>query len=265
MDRGEHLLGILQQPRRGDDVVIWHGEGDFVVAELEGELAGAEELFVDPAGVVGVSRHAGEPLGDGVDVVAVFLEELVAGAGHDPFRVIDRIGPGDPEDEVIAGLQRLGEVEAQHGLHDRVRQAAPFGVGEPGDLQFAVIFLIGEQPVEGGVAELLEVHAAFLIGGRAGVGALGEVVLIQLDPEVFQGVGRSVVVSHRRLGRERLLFVVEFGPDVVIRPVLPIARAGSPGRQPLGGGRGQGRFQLLELADGRACFRRERVQGEEQG
>ncbi len=133
-----------------------------------------------------------------------------------------------------------------------MRQAASFGVRESGDLQFAVVLLVGEQPIEGGIAEFLEVDAPFLIGGRAGVGALGEVVLVQLDPKVFQRVGRSIVVSHRRLGREGLLFVVEFGPDVVIRPVLPVACARRSGRQPLGGGGGQGRFQLLELTYGRA-------------
>ena len=133
-----------------------------------------------------------------------------------------------------------------------MRQAASLGVGELGDLQRAVVLLVGEQPIEGGVAEFLEVDSALLVGGRAGVGALGEVVLVQLDPEVFQRVGRSVVVSHRRLGREGLLFVVEFGPDVIIRAVLPVAGTRRSGRQPLGGGGGQGRFQLLELTDGRA-------------
>ncbi len=112
LDGREHLVGILQQARRGDDVVIRHGEGDLVVPELEGEFAGTEELLVDPPGVVGVGRHAGEPLGDGVDMVTVGLEELVAGAGHDALRVIDRIGPGDLEDEVLTGLQRLGQVQA---------------------------------------------------------------------------------------------------------------------------------------------------------
>ena len=83
-------------------------EGDLVVAELEGELTRAEELFVDPAGVVGVGGHAWEPLGDGVDAVTVLLEEFVARAGHDALRVVDRVGPGDLEDEVLARLQRPG-------------------------------------------------------------------------------------------------------------------------------------------------------------
>ena len=252
LDGREHFVGILQQAGRGDDVVVRHGEGDLVVPELEGEFAGAEELLVDPAGVVGVGRHAGKPLGDGVDMVAVGLEELVAGAGHDALRVIDRIGPGDPEDEVFAGFQRFGQIEAQHGLHDRVRQAASFGVRESGDLQFAVVLLVGEQTIKGGVAEFLEVDAPFLIGGGAGVGALGEVVLIQLDPEIFQRIGRSVMVGHLRLGGEGLLLVVEFGPDVIIRAILPVAGARRPGRQPLGGGGRERRLQLLELTYGRA-------------
>ena len=111
LDGRQHFFGVLQQARRGDDMVVRYGEGYLVIAELEGELTRAEELLVDPSCVVGVSGHAGEPLGDGVDAVTVLLEEFVASAGHDALRVVDRVGPGDLEDEVLAWLQRFGQIE----------------------------------------------------------------------------------------------------------------------------------------------------------
>jgi hypothetical protein len=63
-----------------------HGDLHAVVAELERELARAEELLVLPAVDVGVGRHAREPLRDLVDDVPVLLEALVAGAAADLLR-----------------------------------------------------------------------------------------------------------------------------------------------------------------------------------
>ena len=152
---GEDLFRILQRASCGHYVVIRDRQGHLVVAKLEGEFTGTEELFINPAGVVGVRGHAREPLRDGVDAVTVFLEVFVTRAGHDALRVIDWVGPGDLEDKVGTGLERLGQIEAEHRLHDGVREAAPFGVGQLCDLQFAVVALVGQQPVEGRVAELL--------------------------------------------------------------------------------------------------------------
>ena len=146
-----------------------------------------------------------------------------------------------------------------------MREAAPFGVGQLCDLQFAVVALVGQQPVEGRVAELLQVDATLGVRRCPGIGALGEIILIQLNPKVVECIGRGVMVSHRSHGRDRTLLVVEFGADIVVGPVLPIAGARGARGEALGGGRRQDRIQLLELLDGRTGLGRERGQGEEQG
>ncbi len=72
-----------------------------VVAELEGELAAAEELLVLPTGVVGIGRKAREPLRQEILIGVVLGEVLVTAAGADR-RLID-----DIEGEVEAELDRL--------------------------------------------------------------------------------------------------------------------------------------------------------------
>src|SRR5450830_859556 len=77
----QHAVGVLQFAGGGDDVVGGDGQLDVVVAEFEGEFARAQELLVLPAVDVVVGRHAGEPLGDFVDIVFVrVIETLIAGA-----------------------------------------------------------------------------------------------------------------------------------------------------------------------------------------
>ena len=265
LDLGEDLFRILEGTCRGHDVVVRDRQGYLVVAEFQRELPGAEELFVNPAGVVRVGGHARKPLCDGVDAIAVFFEVLVARAGHDALRVIDRVGPGDLEDEVRTGLEGFGQIEAQHRLHDRVWEAAPLGVGQLCDFQCAVVGFVGEHPVEGAVGKLLQVDAALGVGGHAGVGALGEIILVQLDPKVVERIGRGVVVGNRRFGRDGALLVVELGADIIVGAILPIAGTRGAGGEALGGGRGQERIQLLELLDRCAGLGRECDQGEEEG
>ena len=77
---GENLVGILQHAGGRNDVIVGHREAHGEAAEIEREFAGAEELLVLPARVIGVGRHAWIPLRDGVVAVAILLEELVAGA-----------------------------------------------------------------------------------------------------------------------------------------------------------------------------------------
>ena len=128
LGRGEDLFRILERASCGHDVVVRDGQGHLVVAKFKGELAGAEELLINPAGVVRVRGHSREPLRDGVDRITVFFKELIARAGHDAFGVIDRVGPRDLEDEVRTGLEGFGQIEAQHRLHDRVWEAASVGI-----------------------------------------------------------------------------------------------------------------------------------------
>ena len=130
---GEDLLGVLQDAGGGDDVVARDGEADEVIAELEGEFAAAEVLFVLPAHGVVVGGHAGEPLGDFVEVVFVFLEIFVAAAQGEELGVVDEVGPGDLEGGLGAGGEGRGQVDAHHGFHNRVREGGAGGVGDGGD------------------------------------------------------------------------------------------------------------------------------------
>ncbi len=151
---------ILEGAGGGDEVIVRHSEAYGVVAEFEGELAGAEELLVDPARVVCVGCHTREPLRDGVDGVAVLFEELVAGACIDAFAVVDRIAPGDLEDEVGAACERFIQIEAQHGFHHGMRQRGTLGIGELGDFHLAIVVFVGQQAVECGVGDLGWINAA---------------------------------------------------------------------------------------------------------
>ena len=45
------------------------------------------------------------------------------------------------------------------------------------------------------------------------------------------------MISHRSLGSDCALLVVEFGADIVVGPVLPIAGSGGARGEALGGGR----------------------------
>ena len=47
-----------------------------IVAEFEGELAATDELFVLPAVHVGIGGKAREEVGDFVEVIAVFRENI---------------------------------------------------------------------------------------------------------------------------------------------------------------------------------------------
>jgi len=54
----------------------------------------------------------------------------------------------------------------------------------------------------------------------------------QLHVDFLQLVGRPVVVGHRTLARQPLGHRVQFGLQPVIRPLLPVARAGFTGSGP---------------------------------
>ena len=66
-----------------------------------------EVLLVDPACVVGIGRHARKPLRDGVDVVAVLWEELIARASADAFAIVDWKVPPDLERNTTIGRKRF--------------------------------------------------------------------------------------------------------------------------------------------------------------
>ena len=121
---GHDLLVVHEDAAGGDHERLGDGDREVVVAELEGEFALPLELLVLPPVVVGVRRHAREPLGDLVDRHAV-VEDLVSRTGPHGGARHDRRVPVDVEDDDVAALHRLGQVDPYHGAVDDVRQRVP--------------------------------------------------------------------------------------------------------------------------------------------
>ena len=248
----EHLGGVLQLAGRGHDHVHRRVEADHEVAELERELLA--HVVVDvPAVALRVGGQARIPVGDRVDrVLGVLLEQLVAGAGAVDADIADRVAPGDREGEAPAGLERLGQVDAQHRAADRVAQRlGRLAGGRDG----ADLIAAGEALAEHLVAQLA-VALLVLLADRVGgadpqqLAVLGLGVLVELDPEVAQHVGRVVAVVDPLAARDSVLLLVEGGLDPVVDLLLPVAVAWRPRG---GAGRPWGRELAVELAEERVA------------
>ncbi len=116
-------------------MIAGHGDAEGVIAEVEGELALAEELLVHPAAVVHVGAHARVELRDGVEVVVLLGEVLVAAAAAHLVAVVDGEPPGHLEVVDRTGRQGLGQVDAHHGLVDGVLQLGTSRIGDTGDAE----------------------------------------------------------------------------------------------------------------------------------
>jgi len=240
----EYFVGILQDAGGGHDVVGGHGDFQAVIAQLQGELAAAQELLVLPALVVGIAGHARVPLGNFVDVVLVLGKVLVAAARANGDAVEDVVLPVDAEGKGPSRLQRRRQVEAHHGFDDLVGEWVAVLVGHfaQGDatLEFPACQHVGQGPV----GKFLEV------GRRVGehvVRVRPETVLVQLQPDIGQGVRRQVVVGHAFAAANLLDFVIEGDGDPVVGPLLPIAGTRCAGGGPGARGRRQQLSQLCEL------------------
>ncbi len=225
---------------------------DVVVAEFQREFAVAEVLLVLPAVDVVIGRHAREPLGDFEQVVLVlFVEALVAHAAAQHAGLGDVELPFEREREARARLHRLRQVDAHHRLVDDVVQGTAGGVLDVGDLDAAL-----EAAALEGEADRVELHAfraAFLPGvarrnGRdvAVVRIAAEHVLVQLHPQVGEGVGRIVVIGDGAGAADGALVFVERRAQGVVGALLPVGVA----RRARGAARGgRRRQQLVELAE----------------
>src|SRR5215213_4699335 len=97
-------------------MIAGHSNRDAVVAKLKRELAGAQELFMLPAGNVVVGGHAREPLRYLVNVVAVSGEEFIPRAPADLARIIDVVVPINGEDSGLIACEGLRQIKAHHRL-----------------------------------------------------------------------------------------------------------------------------------------------------
>ena len=247
-NREQHFIRIQQRARRGDNVIVRRSDANDVVAQLKRELAAAQVLFVLPTRGVGVGHHARKPLGNLVDVVALFatliLEVLETSAAADQFRVIDLVMPLNVERELLAVSKRLGQIHSHHRLDDAVLQRLLERVNHRLNLEGSVKCLSRLDSVQ-----RVERHAAHRRWGRSGqhgIGVRGKQIPVQLEPQVSQSVRRVVVISDLFATANRLIVIVQFNIDNVVGALLPILAARRARCSAIAVGRWE---QLLKLAE----------------
>ena len=226
---GAQDVGVGQFAGGGHDMVDGGGDRDVIVAELQGELAGPEELGIMPALIVRIDRQTREPLGRQEDAVAILAglgETLIAAAAADDVGFGQRQAEVDVEGKALAGRQRARQFDPHHRVDDGEGQGLAVRAG---DLHV----------VEAALPVLHPLHPQHLIdadgvGGRVGPAALGQrgaaiVLLVEQQPEIAQGVGGVVGVGHRLATRQRPARLVQRHVDVIVDLLLPVAEAGGPG------------------------------------
>ena len=238
----EDLLGILQNAGRRHDVVTRHRDAHVVVSELERELAAAEELLVLPSHPVVVRTEAGEELGNGIQVVVLLREMLVAASAAVLHAVVDVVPPIHLEGEFAARGQGLGQVDAHHGLVDGVGEGLAAGVLDRFNLETTIeIRLEVGDAVKGHpvLHEALADHVAVAV----------EVphVLVELEPEVAELVRAVVDVGDGLLAVDALAAVVQADVHHVVHSLLPVLVPRSPAGRAHAVGRGE---HVVELAEG---------------
>ena len=113
-----------------------YGDPHVVVSEGQRKFAPPEKLLILPPLVVRVQRHTGVELGDGVEVVIVFLEVLRARASapvHQP--VIDIIPVLNGEGDLLPGFQGLRQFHPHHRFLDVKGHVFPSGIAYVIDIE----------------------------------------------------------------------------------------------------------------------------------
>ena len=119
----QYVFGVLQRTCSRNDVVRRNGDGYRVVAKRQRELPLTQELLVLPAIVVVINGQTREPLGDGVQVVTIFGEELVTttriGSQSRVLTVVDVVVPADLQlDFTRFSDQRSRQINPHHRFDD---------------------------------------------------------------------------------------------------------------------------------------------------
>ena len=135
--RLENPVGILELTGGGHHMVGRNGDLDVVVTEFEGKLTAPQEGLVLPATCIGVGTNAWKPLGDFVDLPALF-ESLHVAPARACSGIGDGVAPVDLESEFLIGLQWLGKVNSHHGVDNAVIQLGSAVGGEFVDLESTV-------------------------------------------------------------------------------------------------------------------------------
>ena len=148
-----------------------------------------------PAFVVRVNRHARIPLRTQENAIAVLRglgEAFITPAAPDHFRLRYRHRPAHRKAGALAGLQRRRQVQPHHGIHHGKRQWLACRIRN-GQLIEAAL------PLLHALGTLNRVWVHFLAGHRPtqrGYRVAPVDVLVQLQPQVTQAVGRVVAITH---------------------------------------------------------------------
>ena len=135
----EDVTCVFQCAGCGNSVIGRYADRYVIVAELQRELTAAEKLLVVPALVVGVDDHAGKPLRNEEDIVAIGCKVFVTTPC--PHRVFfdQPVVPVNAETDALTAGQRLCQIDAQQRADDRVREALTAAF-HPGDVVAAIEF-----------------------------------------------------------------------------------------------------------------------------
>ncbi len=245
--RRQHFGRILQRTGRRDDVARRHRHREIVVAEVEIELALAEIRLDVPAAYVVVHRDTRVPLRDFVQR-AIAAHAIGAMLGHE--KAVRHFERRD-----LARRQRLSEIDFQHRLVvaackcGTARCLASSGGHHLVELREVVPAL-----------EATRAETRVLREDERVERVVAESVLLGLQPDVAQRIGRIVRVAQRHLAAHRLGRRVERGRELVVGAILPIASAGRAAAGPhlvcrrqrercedrgIGDGKGAGRVASL--------------------
>src|SRR6266536_3504098 len=217
LGRGEHLGRIEERAGGGDDVAARHGDRDVEIAVLEIELALPQVLLGVPAAYVVVDRHPRIPLGDLVQPAArVLLAAHAVGAVLGDLEVV-----GDVERDGPSRRERPVQLGAQHrAVHRRV-QRLDAGRGAPRGARPREHLAERFDRVAAHEARAREARVGGVDRGAAAVGAVD--VLVHLQPQIAERVGRVVGVADRLAARDRVRRRVERRADHVVGALLPVA------------------------------------------
>ena len=189
----QNVFRVLQPAGSSYNVIAGHRDADFVITKRKGKLTGPEVLFVLPAFDIIKHTHAREPLRNKIDVVAIFREKFTTGAPTDLHHVVDVVAPIYLEREFFTRLERLRQIHPHHGEVDDMVERFITGIAHRGNLvtPFEVIGAGGSSQKFGrnGIPNRSS-------GGFPCHAAIGQNVLIQLQPQIGKWLRRIIVVGY---------------------------------------------------------------------
>ena len=152
-----------------------------------------------------IDSHSWKPLGHGVEVVAILRKILVARATTNVAHAVGNVeAPVDAELDGFSCLQRLGKVDAHHGLVDGHVEWLSGSILDREDLHVVVVRM--PENAFQGAQRHFRGNAGF--SHFRGIGIFASVILIQLQPKVSEYIRGVVDVGDRLLALDGLVGIV---------------------------------------------------------